>query len=95
MGDGSGTIERETEMESPDREKNSRQENCKDKLKRILVWLRANILGILKKSWTCQSNFLKKNGGENIFGIARIPGGFTVWQPSGLSFLFVSSTSIK
>lgn len=94
-GDGSGTMERETEMESAEREKNSREENCKVKLKRIFVRLHAKILGVLKKSWTCQSNFLKKNGGENIFGIARIPGGFTVWQPSGLSFLFVSSTSIK
>lgn len=35
VGDPSGTTEREREMEAPEKEKNSREENFKDKFKRI------------------------------------------------------------
>lgn len=35
MGDESGTMERKSEIELPEREKNSREENFKDKLKRV------------------------------------------------------------
>lgn len=76
------------------REKNSKKE---DKLKRVwdICLAACKHSRDPKKTLICLSNFLKKNGGENIFGFARIPGGFAVWQPSGLSFLFVNSTSIK
>lgn len=47
MGDPSGTMEREREMESPVKEKNRREENFKDKFKRI--W--DLFLAARKNSW--------------------------------------------